>query len=691
MANVALNDFRFGMDRRRPRVAGAPGTLWVGRNIHISRGGDVERCKKFVATFEGVQNTFGLGQINGQIFVFGSANLAGTLPAGLQYQRLQAPDTPDMVGVLFNNTYDRKHYVIAEYADGNIHHFFNGSRVTAWDTFADSNSSYTTLADYLARKISANGAVETVPSGAELFITASQAGVGFTVSATATNVSGGTNDQTITATTLQANVAEVEEVRGTGTVTVLAGTQSPGVNRVEQITVDGVPLMAVPVNWRTSHGATATAIAREITNRTSTHGYSASADGAVVTIMAQPGLGATVNGHVVSAISGGNVVTSTANISGGVTAVTPVKQIVKVSFGGTFEPRDRFDVTVNGTNYRATGRASGYATSVFAYKSRQYLTANVLLQYTKLDDPTDITDSNAASGAGAINIASDQDGSERLLAVTQYQDSVAIFSRKSVSIYQIFANAQNNVFKNSLDNSGTIAPRSVTRFANSDVLYLDEPGIRSLRVREIDGGAYVDDIGSPIDSVVTDWLKSLGEDTIQRAVGVIEPLDGRYMLAVGERIYVLSYFPSSKISAWSYYEPGFTVKDFLRAANRLYARDEDTIYLLGGTAGDEYPGANEQTPKISFPFISAKSPAKFKQWKSVDMACVGTWLVEMLLDPTDENSKVTIGRVTKTTFQLMDIAAIGDAPMFAAELTCNSAGYASFSGFIAHYEGEEEG
>lgn len=688
MPNVAINDFKFGVDRRRPRVVGVPGTMWIGKNIHLSRGGDVERAKKFVPAFEGLSDTFGLGRVNDQLFVFGSEDIAAAIPAGVQYQRLQAPNGPAMVGVLHCNTFDRKNYVIAEYEDGNVYHFFNGTRVTELDAIADTNSDYTTLADYLARKVAGSSAVETAPFGNSFLIKAIEWGTPFTLNVADLDV-GGTDDQTITVTTVQANVAEVTEVRATGTVTITGGTSGPGTNRIEQVAANGVPLMAVAVNWRTSHSATAAAVVAQINNQTSTHGYSAAAVGAVITITAEPGIGAAANGATVAIIVGGDVTANTVNMSGGVTAVEAVQQIEKITFGGTYEAEDRFDVEVNGVTYRATGRASGYGTSVFSYKEREYTTAGALWQYCKLADPTDWTDSNTATGAGAINIASAADTSERLTASAQYQNSVAIFSRKAISIYDIFANAENNLFQRSLDNSGTVSPTSVTRFSNNDVLYLDSMGVRSLRVREIDGGAYVDDIGSPIDPIVTEWMATLTGDVIERAVGIIEPIDGRYMLAIGERVYVLSYFPSSKISAWSWLEPGFQITDFARAGRQLFARDEDTIYLYGGQSGNEYPGANEQTPQVALPFVSARSPSTFKRWRSIDVACVGTWLVELLLDPTDESRKETVGRVTKTTFQLQDIASIGESPMFAPVLTCNSAGYASLSSFIAHYESTE--
>lgn len=684
MAQVVISDFKYGLDRTRPRVAGIPGTLWAGVNVHISRGGDIERAKKFVEAYDLPAGTFGMGQVRGQLYVFGSADLSGLMPNGVQYQRLVAPNSPAMVRVLFNNTFDGAHYVIADYADGNIHHFYDGTRVDELDSLADLNASYTTLAEYLAEKINANAAVEALSFGSTILVTAVTPGTAFTLAAATVDV-GGTDDQTAVVSAVQANVAAVAEVRATGTVTITGGTRDPNVNTVEQVTVDGVELMGVPVSWVTSNSATATAVAAEINNRSATHGFAASANGAIVTITAEPGAGATPNGDVVAVVVDGNVTASTANMAGGVTEVEAVAQISKVVFGGTFEPADRFTITVNGTDYVATGRASGQGTSCFTYKGREFLTAGSAYRYCKLNDPTDFTDATASTGAGFINMANDSEGNERLVGSAQYNNQVAIFARKSVRIYSISADAAENAFQQSMENAGTSAPRSAAAFATTEVLYLDEPGIRSLQVRDINGNAYVDDIGSPIDPLVTEWVASLSEDVVGRAVAVVEPVDGRWMLAIGERIFVLSYFPRKKITAWSYYEPGFTVTDFARVKRRLYARDEDKVYLYGGADGATYPDAGEQTCTVALPFVSAQNPAQFKKWEGIDIACENTWNLTLLVDPTNDAKTISIGQVVGATYHLPHIAAIGEHPMFSLLAECDSAGYASISSVAAHY------
>jgi hypothetical protein len=804
MPSLLISDFKYGVDRRRPRVAGVPGTLWAGVNCHISRGGDVQRAKKFVPTYTDLEGTFGLGQINGQLFVFGSDDLAAEMPNGVQYQRLipvgevlatgtvtitggtsspgtnkvsqvtvdgaellDAPvdwtsshsatatavadainngtgthgftaeansaivtitapagtgasvngdvvaavvegdvtastanmsggaDGPSMVGVLWSDTFNNKHYVIAEYDDGNIHHFYDGTRVDDWDTF--DSGGYSVLADYMARKVAASGVVDALSFGGAILLTATTPGVAFTIDGDAVDDPHGQNgdsedDQTIDFTTVQANVAEVAEVRATGTVTITAGTRDAGVNKVTQITVDGVSLMGAAVDWITSHSATATAVAVEINNGTSTHGYSASALGAVVTLQAAPGTGATPNGDVVAVTVAGDVTAGKTNIASGVAYVAPVAQVVLVEFGGTVENEDRFTITVDDVDYVATVRASNHGTSGFIYKSRVYVTAASLIRYCKLNDPTDWTDSTESTGAGFINVANDASGNEVQAGLASYETSVAAFARSSIRIYNLFADAEENALVQPLDNTGTIAPNSVAAIPSptGDVLYLDEPGIRALRVRDVNSNAYVGDSGSQIDPLVTEWVSSLSEAVVGRAVGVIEPLDGRYMLAIGSRMFVLSYFPSAKINAWTYYEPGFTASAFARVNRRLYARDEDTIYLLGGPNGATYPDDDEQNVIVALPFAGAKNPAQFKNWKGVDVACENVWDIDLLVDPENDAKFINIGRINGTTYGLQDIAALGEHPQFAALLTCATAGFASLSSFIAHYDSDEE-
>lgn len=689
MAYLEIADFRAGMNRQRQRIAGAPGTLWLGENVLISRGGDIERPKKFVPTDTLPAGTFGLLAVGSQIFVFGSADLAGAMPAGVVYQRLEAPSTPAMVRVLWSAAVDEKAYAIAEYADGSIHHFYDGTRIADWDTLAATNSNFSTLADYLARKVDQNAAVAASSAGPVVTLRARTPGVPFTV-ATATVDGGANNDQTAIVATIQANVSAVDEVLATGTITILGGSFDPAVNRILSVSVNGTPLTAAPVPWSGSDEATALLLAAEIVRGANVHGYTAAAVGAVVTISAAPGTGATPNGRTITAVPAGNVsVTTSGTVSGGVAAVAPVAQVTTVTLGGTYQAADRFTITVDGVDYVATGRASGHATHGFLYKKRLYFVANSLVVYTKLNDFDDITDASAASGAGQINISNDSEGSDRLISLQQYQEFVAIFSRRSIRIYDFQTDAQLNVIVQPLANTGTYAARSTLAFGNTDTMYLADTGIRSLQIRDLANAAFINDVGSAIDTFVQDFVRSIDSVTASEAVATLEPEADRYFLAVGPRIFVLSYFPSPKVAAWSYIEPGFTIQAFATANGVLYARDATTIYAYGGPRGDTYPGEGELVARVQLPFVSARKPATWKAWTGIDLGCSNTWRVELLVDPRDETKRVDIGRPTGPTFGQMDIKAVGNSPMIAVDLTCDSAGPATISSVVLHFEAEQ--
>src|SRR3546814_14185839 len=72
----------------------------------------------------------------GVLYVFGSASEPNDLPTGVEYQRLQDPDGSDMTGIIATENFDGKIYAIAEFSGGDIFHFYDGERVTAWDTLA---------------------------------------------------------------------------------------------------------------------------------------------------------------------------------------------------------------------------------------------------------------------------------------------------------------------------------------------------------------------------------------------------------------------------------------------------------------------------------------------------------------------------------------------------------------------------
>lgn len=686
MPYILVSDFKHGMDRSRQQTAGIPGSLWNAKNCFISRGGDVVRAKKFVSTYSLPANTFGLAAVQDQLYVFGSAS-APTMPVGVQYQRLQS-GSANMTRVLDAKVFDNALYVIAEFDDGGVYHFYDGAKVTDWDTLGGNNSSFAQVAETLALKVSANAAVTARAVGNKVIITAKTAGTAFTcVGAVTDNGSGST--PAATATELVANVAGVAEVQATGTVQITGGQSDPGIDRISSVTVNGTELLAAAVNWVSSNSATANALAIAINNNTSTSGYTATAAGDTVTIKAAVGTGATPNGYAVVSTVHGTVTKIDTNMSGGVTAVTAVAQIYEVEIGsGTFDAEDLWKITINGTDYQTTGTAAAVGTAAFISKKRVWSPSGGLFRGCVLEDPTDWTTTTDPSDDSIfLNLANEAEAAQRLVGAGKYQNYAAIFARDVVLIYAFFADATGIGIVDILTETGSRSPRSIVTYGNVDVYYLDESGIRSIRARD-DGfdTASVSDIGEPIDSFVQDWMATQDDDTLSRAVGAVDPAEGRYLLAIGNRIFALSFYPSKGIRAWSYVDPGFTVEDLIRAKRRIYARSGDTIYLYGGANDDTYPDADEQDVVVETPFLSAKDAASFKDAEWFDMAGTNDWTVELLVDPNDTTKAIDAGIISKVTYNLPSARLPGHGALLAFRFTCSAAGDATLSNFALGYD-----
>ena len=136
MAYIFVEDFKLGMDTRKARVAGTPGSLWDLKNGLINRGGEIEGRKSLVSTYTLPAGTFGCHSLASELFVFGSGADPG-VPVGTIYQQLAHSDgSTAMSRLLRAENFDGKIYAIAEFEDDSVFHYFNGQRITSWDGIA---------------------------------------------------------------------------------------------------------------------------------------------------------------------------------------------------------------------------------------------------------------------------------------------------------------------------------------------------------------------------------------------------------------------------------------------------------------------------------------------------------------------------------------------------------------------------
>ena len=689
MSYLAIEDFRAGMDSRRMAVLSVPGSLLSLVNGHINRGGEIEKRLAFVPQITMPAGTFGLAAVGGTLYTFGSVESvtfpAGT-PANMVYQRLQHPSGVAMAKVIQVSAFAGQPYAIAQYEDGSIFHFYGGTRHAEFVeararasflvTGGTSGGVSATASFTVTGGINSPGdRITSIRAGTLAILTqpvqhnGSNSG---TATALAAAINAFVGDPNFTATATGDTVTITSVTPGTAfnglalTIGITGGFTVGSVsnfaggvdNAITAATVDGITIIGRPIPHTGDNTLTAARLAAEINEHQSTPDYRALAVGNRVNVTIQTA-GAANNGKTLAITATGDVTlsASSVNLAGGIDLTTGPNT-------STFLPGEY-------------GKPA---------KSKLYSTAQSLVHFSGISDPLEVNDTTKE--AGFIDLSTNAEGSERLTSIANYQQNLAIFSERTVQIWFVDVQASGNQQLQVLNNTGAIAPLSVQEIGDSDVFYLSESGIRSLRARDSSNAAFATDIGNAIDTLV---LADINADRlmVRESRAVLEPRDGRYILAVGNKCYVFSYFPASRVSAWSIYEPGFAIKDWAIIGRRLYCRgDDNKMYLLGGEDGTTY---DDTQVTAYLPYVDAKQPATKKMFTGLDMASEGVWQVQVASNPVDQDALQTVAYVEETTLDKGNVAFQITATHMAIKLTSQNNGYAKLGAIIVHFEGGDKG
>jgi hypothetical protein len=300
----------------------------------------------------------------------------------------------------------------------------------------------------------------------------------------------------------------------------------------------------------------------------------------------------------------------------------------------------------------------------------------------------------AYTGAGAIDFTQSggtHDSNLQSLAI--FQDKLAVIAANAVHIWNMDPDlaASNEVAI--LHNTGTFAQRSVAEYGNTDVFYLDQSGVRSLQSRDITGEAFASDVGNPIDDLVREAIQKLVPGQGYIPVAEIEPGDGRYVLFIGHVAFVFSFFSKTKIAAWSIWETDFDVSELAINSARMYARSLDQIYSYGQEGATTIDEDYDDCPiEVQLPYLHAEKPATQKDIFGMDVAVQNTWNVEFGIDYSNVDQMDQAGIVSGTTFRFQRLPIQTYSTHISFKLTCNEPGYARLGSLVFHYrEGEEPG
>jgi hypothetical protein len=462
------------------------------------------------------------------------------------------------------------------------------------------------------------------------------------------NLYASTPDYTATVVGAKINLLAVDPGTSTaaaGSFTVSAGAAGSAFTSIQ---LNSVEVLGATVNWTTDNPTTAAAIAAQINLFDATPGYTAVAVGALVTITAET-QGVGPNGFTPAlTMTGSAAVTGIAALAGGsISAPNGFVVNFAISRGLVMTPGSGVMLS--------NGISPIFQSGTFAKTigSKEYVTSGPDLNFSAVLGPTQFQDISANIGAGFIDMSTQAAGSEALQAVGKFLSFIAVFAERVVQIWFVDPDPANNAIQQVLSNIGTLSPRSVVQFGDTDLFFLDESGVRSLRSRYAQTLASTDDIGNPIDTLIQAKIRPM--TTLQRAgiLGLIEPTDGRFWILFSDQIFVFSFFNGSKVSAWSTYTPSvnnvpFTIDDAVAFKKKVYVRSGDTIYVYGGIGNDL--AYDSTTPELWLPYMDAEKPSETKDFETIDVACVGNWLVSAGLEPLNLDAVDKIATVSGTSY-----------------------------------------
>jgi len=490
------------------------------------------------------------------------------------------------------------------------------------------------------------------------------------------------------------------------------GTLNGGVeNTISSVKVDGLEVLGTPLHWVNSNTDTSLALCAAINAYTSATEFTASLSQGNVVLTSLSGTGKSPNGKAITVETTGNVVVgSLRKFDGGVDGVPANSKKYTITLGGTFAAGKTATITVtpkldpnNPIYFGATRVGISNPLAALTFKSKEHIVSGSTLFFSGVNDPTKWGFTGV--GAGFINLSNNDGGNENLTGLALYQGKLAAFARRTVQIWTIDPDPANNVQGQVLSNTGAIGAKSIISIGEIDVFYLSDSGVRSLRARDASNAAIVNDVGTPVDNLVLKDLESLTDAEKVKCPCVIQPIDGRYWLAIGSKIYVYSYFPGSQVAAWSTYEPGFEPEHFTTKDGRVYVRpkrgtdgvdpNEEYIYMYGSD-GTEYNSLGQEVPstteyddcevEVVLPYLDGGKPAHMKTLNGIDMTCEGYWQVYIGMDPLATSARDLIATVNQPTFSLGRIMAAGQGTHVGVRLVNNTSGYARLANLIAHFD-----
>jgi len=682
MGYTVVKSFERGLDTRRLLECIEPGTLLEAVNVHVTRGGEIEKRAAFVLEATLPATTMGFfanDGVSGTLFhTFGDALVA---PAGMPvngvYHAIPHPLGFPLVAIMKVEDFMGKIYVVAQYEGGRLVHWW-GDATDVAGAPAPPLMSY--ISEYIPDATSVDPGDGTPPTpvdppppvdpGAKPELTiewkydrppASLPSGGkyllyqIKLRSPHTGPTGGTlywimdNADPI-------NVAMNDIPYGDGSGANVAAVFSQAINAFNSA---GAPVDVVAY-------ASGNRVRMVINEASAFYNGWEISFGASYVFAVKPGAVPGSDGKYRSiGLTGDN------KFSGGKNAAAPS------GLRGVFAGEG--DVYPAGTPVPLT-----LGTFALAHNQKMYTVNGSLLNFSMVNDASR-WDVGTAFGAGTIDHTSMAEGHPVLVSLADYGGDLAVFGARHIFIWHTDPLPEAYFKKQVLHRTGTISPHSVKSYGSGDVMYLDKSGIRSLRAREATDIAYASDFGIMIDRLVREQIATLNvEELFHNIWSEVEPHSGRLWMAMKDKIFVLSYYPSERISAWTTYDATEAPVDMMNSTvDQIFWRSGNNVMSFGGADGATY---DDTEAMARLPYIDGGKPATHKSWTGIDAALYGTWQIRGSFDPTVPTAFDLLANVTKSTYAQQKIAMNGNSPAISLEVRSTFVGPARIGNAAIHYE-----
>lgn len=364
---------------------------------------------------------------------------------------------------------------------------------------------------------------------------------------------------------------------------------------------------------------------------------------------------------------------------------------------------------IDGDFYYGGHSLAGYTpTFAMALRNKMYLASGSRLNVSGVDDATEWEQPEPLL-AGFVDPQDYKGENVTLVSLGIYQGRLVTLGKNVLQIWgstggPLPEDINDWVLQQTFQNVGTFAKFSTDSLGELDVLCLHDSGFRSVRVRDSSNNGFIVDIGTPIDQLVQAKILQCTDDTgastdKQKACAVVEPNVGQYWCFLYDTIYVLSYFPQSKIIAWAtlkatYSAAGtqtaFTPQKFVVYNGQVFVRDANAIYAYGGVSKTTYDTA---VATVQIPWLDCKTPGTRKQGNAVDVFLSGNWTISLNMDPAEPSgswqSSYVNNVATPNVGSVIPYSANGTHFALKA-VSAATAEAAVFSGFNFHYDLGEE-